>query len=252
MRIRRVERNAENRMANWVSAGCGVIANELAQAMEKRGQKLYGVVNRTPEKAVAFAEKYGVQKVFTSFQDVCADPAVDIIYISTPHNTHIHFLRKALAAGKHVLCEKSITLNSEELEEAVQLAKEHGVVLAEAMTIYHMPIYKELKKRMDAGKFGELRVIQMNFGSYKEYDMKNRFFQPESGRRSTAGHRCVCPFLCQNVLKFLPGSDYFAGEACTYRCGRAGGNTSDEPGAGDGNGHIVPACQAAQTGHDLF
>mgnify|MGYP000761720344 CR=1 FL=1 len=142
-------------MANWVSAGCGVIANELAQAMEKRGQKLYGVVNRTPEKAVAFAEKYGVQKVFTSFQDVCADPAVDIIYISTPHNTHIHFL---------------------ELEEAVQLAKEHGVVLAEAMTIYHMPIYKELKKRMDAGKFGELRVIQMNFGSYKEYDMKNRFF----------------------------------------------------------------------------
>ena len=138
-------------MANWVSAGCGVIANELAQAMEKRGKKLYGVVNRTQEKAVAFAKKYGVQNVFTSFEEVCADPAVDIIYISTPHNTHIQFLRKALAAGKHVLCEKSITLNSEELEEVMQLAKEHGVVLAEAMTIYHMPIYKE-------------------------YDMKNRFF----------------------------------------------------------------------------
>lgn len=165
-------------MANWVSAGCGVIANELAQAMEKRGQKLYGVVNRTQEKAVAFAEKYGVQNVFTSFEEVCADSAVDIIYISTPHNTHIHFLRKALVAGKHVLCEKSITLNSEELEEAMQLAKEHGVVLAEAMTIYHMPIYKELLKRVDAGDLGELRVIQMNFGSYKEYDMKNRFFQP--------------------------------------------------------------------------
>ena len=114
-------------MANWVSAGCGVIANELAQAMEKRGKKLYGVVNRTQEKAVAFAKKYGVQNVFTSFEEVCADPAVDIIYISTPHNTHIQFLRKALAAGKHVLCEKSITLNSEELEEAMQLAKEHGV-----------------------------------------------------------------------------------------------------------------------------
>ena len=163
-------------MGNWVSAGCGVIANELAQAMEKRGQKLYGVVNRTQEKAVAFAKKYGVQNVFTSFEEVCADPAVDIIYISTPHNTHIQFLRKALAAGKHVLCEKSITLNSEELEEAMQLAKEHGVVLAEAMTIYHMPIYKELLKRVDAGDLGELRVIQMNFGSYKEYDMKNRFF----------------------------------------------------------------------------
>ena len=163
-------------MANWVSAGCGVIANELAQAMEKRGQKLYGVVNRTQEKAVAFAEKYGVQKVYTSFEEACEDPAVDIIYISTPHNTHIQFLRKALAAGKHVLCEKSITLNSGELEEAMQLAREHGVVLAEAMTIYHMPIYKELLKRVNAGDLGELRVIQMNFGSYKEYNMKNRFF----------------------------------------------------------------------------
>ncbi len=176
MRIRRVERKVENRMANWVSTGCGVIANELAQAMEKRGQRLYGVVNRTQEKAEAFAEKYGVQKVFASFEEVCADPAVDIVYISTPHNTHIQFLRKALEAGKHVLCEKSITLNSEELEEAVQLAKEHHVVLAEAMTIYHMPIYKELKKRVDTGDLGELRVIQMNFGSYKDYDMKNRFF----------------------------------------------------------------------------
>ena len=58
-------------MANWVSAGCGVIANELAQAMEKRGQKLYGVVNRTQEKAVAFAEKYGVQKVYTSLEEAC-------------------------------------------------------------------------------------------------------------------------------------------------------------------------------------
>ena len=166
-------------MGNWVSAGCGVIANELAQAMEKRGKKLYGVVNRTQEKAVAFAKKYGVQNVFTSFEEVCADPAVDIIYISTPHNTHIQFLRKALAAGKHVLCEKSITLNSEELEEAMQLAKEHGVVLAEAMTIYHMPIYKKLKEILETGVLGKVNLITMNFGSFKEYDMNNRFFNPD-------------------------------------------------------------------------
>ena len=102
--------------------------------------------------------------MFTSFQDVCADPAVDIIYISTPHNTHIHFLRKALAAGKHVLCEKSITLNSERTGRGSAAGEGAWCgVGGSAMTIYHMPIYKELKKRMDAGKFGELRVIQMNF-----------------------------------------------------------------------------------------
>ena len=101
---------------------------------------------------------------------------MDIIYISTPHNTHINYLRKALAAGKHVLCEKSITLNSEELAEAIQLAEENHVKLAEAMTIFHMPIYRKLSEIVESGKLGPLKVIQMNFGSYKEYDMTNRFF----------------------------------------------------------------------------
>ncbi|MDO4976129.1 MAG: Gfo/Idh/MocA family oxidoreductase [Eubacteriales bacterium] len=161
---------------NWATLGCGVIANELAVAMAKRGQKLYSVANRTHEKAVAFAEKYGIEKVYDTIDQVFEDENVDIIYISTPHNTHISFLRKALAAGKHVLCEKAITLNSEELEEAIELAEKNHVVLAEAMTIFHMPIYKKLKAKIDQGDLGKLCLAQMNFGSYKEYDMTNRFF----------------------------------------------------------------------------
>lgn len=161
---------------NWATLGCGVIANELAQAMENRGQKLYSVANRTYKKAVEFADKYGIEKVYNNIDEVFEDENVDIIYISTPHNTHISYLRKALAAGKHVLCEKSITLNSEELAEAVALAKKNNVILAEAMTIYHMPIYKTLKEKIQSGELGKLGLIQMNFGSYKEYDMTNRFF----------------------------------------------------------------------------
>ena len=159
---------------NWVTIGTGVIANELAVALESLNGKLYGVANRTYTNAVKFAEKYGIEKVYNEIDEVFTDPTVDIIYISTPHNTHIHYLKKALAAGKHVLCEKAITLNSEELEEALQLAKENNVVLAEAMTLYHMPVYKQLSKA--AENLGELRMIQMNFGSYKDYDMTNRFF----------------------------------------------------------------------------
>lgn len=157
----------------WATLGCGVIANELAQALASRGQTLYSVANRTHAKAAAFAEKYGIEKVYDQIDDVFADPDVDIIYISTPHNTHIQYLRKALAAGKHVLCEKSITLNSDELDEAIRLAEEHHVVLAEAMTLYHMPIYRKLQEKLDTGALGELRLIQMNFGSYKPYDMSN-------------------------------------------------------------------------------
>ena len=161
---------------NWATLGTGVIANELAQALEKLGGKLYSVANRTYQKGLEFAQKYGIEKVYDQIDDVFKDENVDIIYISTPHNTHIDFLRKALKNGKHVLCEKSITLNSEELEEAVLLAEQEHVVLAEAMTIYHMPIYRQLNNIISSGQLGDLKMIQMNFGSYKEYDMTNRFF----------------------------------------------------------------------------
>lgn len=163
---------------NWVSLGCGVIANQLAQAMEQEGRTLYGIANRTHSKAVDFAKKYNVGKVYDNIDDVFTDENVDIIYISTPHNTHAEYLEKALSHGKHVLCEKSITLNSEELKEAVRLAEENHVVLAEAMTIYHMPIYRKLNEIIAKGELGDLKMIQMNFGSFKDYDMKNRFFNP--------------------------------------------------------------------------
>lgn len=88
-------------------------------------------------------------------------------------------MRKAIQNGKHILVEKSMTLNSRELDEAMSLAKEKGVVIGEAMTIYHMPIYKKLREILDSGKLGNVNLITMNFGSFKDYDMSNRFFNRE-------------------------------------------------------------------------
>lgn len=161
---------------NWATYGVGVIGHQLAEAMNSLGGSLYSVGNRTYDKAVKFAREYGINKVYKDPEEMFTDPNVDIIYISTPHNTHIDILRKALANGKHVLCEKSITLNSDELAEAVELAEKNHVVLAEAMTIYHMPIYRKLNEIIAEGKLGPLKLIQMNFGSYKDWDMNNRFF----------------------------------------------------------------------------
>lgn len=161
---------------NWAVLGTGVIANETAAAMAKNGRRLYAVGNRTHEKAVAFAEKYGIEKVYDDFNDMFTDPDIDIIYITTPHNTHIDFMKKAIENKKHILVEKSITLNSDELSKAVKLARKNGVVIGEAMTIYHMPIFKELKKILDTGELGRVNLITANFGSFKPYDMSNRFF----------------------------------------------------------------------------
>ena len=162
---------------NWAIIGCGVIANQFAQSLALAGRTVYGVANRTHSKAEAFAREHGVERVYDSFEDLYEDPDVDCVYITTPHNTHITYLRAALAAGKHVLCEKAITLNSVELEEARTIADEHGVVLMDATTVLHMPLYVELMRRAESGEFGRLRLAQVNFGSFHDYeDVSNRFW----------------------------------------------------------------------------
>lgn len=165
-----------NQKLNWAVLGTGVIANEMATALKKMGKKLYAVGNRTHSKAVDFAAKYGIAKVYDKIDDMFVDEAVDVIYITSPHNTHYAFMKKAIKHGKHLLVEKSITLNSRELNEMIKLAQEKGVVLAEAMTIWHMPLYKKLIDIVASGKLGRVQIITMNFGSFKEYNMNNRFF----------------------------------------------------------------------------
>ena len=166
----------EKRQFRWAVLGTGVIANEMARALRAMGRTLDAVGNRTYEKAAAFGSKYGVKKVYRNYHEMFTDPDIDVIYLTTPHNTHMAYLEQALSHGKHVLCEKSITLNSEELERAARLAEEHHVVLAEAMTIYHMPLYRALRERLASGELGRVNLIQLNFGSFKDYDMSNRFF----------------------------------------------------------------------------
>lgn len=166
----------KNRDLNWAVLGTGVIANEMAQALAKMNKRLYAVANRTHQKALDFADRYGVQKVYDQIDEVFEDEAVDIIYITSPHNTHYEFMKKALEHGKHILVEKSITLNSRELDEMIALAAEKNLILAEAMTIWHMPIYKKLWEIVQSGQLGKVQIITMNFGSFKEYDMSNRFF----------------------------------------------------------------------------
>ncbi len=160
----------------WAVLGTGVIANEMAVALKKIGRNIYAVGNRTYSKAVDFAKKYGIEKVYDDYNDMFTDSDVDVIYITTPHNTHIEFMKKAIRNDKHILVEKSITLNSRELNEAMELAALHNVVIGEAMTIYHMPVYKKLKEILASGRLGKVNLITMNFGSYKEYNMNNRFF----------------------------------------------------------------------------
>lgn len=160
----------------WAILGCGIIANEMANNLMEHDCYFYAVGNRTYQKALDFANKYHINKVYKNIDDMFIDQEIDVIYISTPHNTHYQYAKKALENNKHVLIEKSITLNDQELEELMKIAKNKNLIIGEAMTIFHMPLYKELKNIIEIEKLGKINLISTNFGSFKEYDMTNRFF----------------------------------------------------------------------------
>ena len=187
---------------NWAVVGTGWIANEMAQSFAASGRRLFGVTNRTYSKGEKFAMKYGTDRLYRFYEELLADPDVDIVYVATPHNTHAQFIKEALKYGKHVLSEKAITLNSAELEECIALAEEKGLILAEAQTIWHMPIYKKLWAMKDAGEFGKVQVITANFGSFKTYDMENRYFDLTKGGGALLD---IGSYAFSAVLSFLDG-----------------------------------------------
>ncbi|MGM0124396.1 oxidoreductase NAD-binding Rossmann fold protein [Enterococcus sp. AZ194] len=164
---------------HWGIVGLGDIAHQFAQTFSNPDSELLAVASRTQEKADEFAKQYQIPKAYGSFTALLADPEIDIIYIAVPNRQHIDYILPALEAGKHVLCEKAITMNQAELLSAVKLAEQKDLILAEAMTIFNMPLYHQLRKLADSGKLGKLKMVQAPFGSYKEPDPKNRFFNPD-------------------------------------------------------------------------
>ncbi|MCO7127173.1 Gfo/Idh/MocA family oxidoreductase [Sporolactobacillus shoreicorticis] len=161
---------------NWAIIGPGAIAAEFAQTLHASGRKIYGVGSRSLERAQAFANKNHIEKAYGNYDELLNDPAIDIIYLSTPHSNHYSYLLKCLESGKHVLCEKAITVSSRQLDPVIRYAKQKRLIVAEAMTIYHMPLYQKLQEVVESGVIGKVKMVNVTFGSLKPHDVNNRFF----------------------------------------------------------------------------
>lgn len=164
---------------NWAILGPGSIAADFAKALNDIHGSIYAVGSRTLEKAEQFAEQFNIQKAYGNYDEMLQDDSIDVVYIATPHSNHYEYIMKSLENNKHVFCEKAITVSSEQLLDAVKLAQEKQLVLAEAMTIYHMPLYKKLREMVSSGKIGKLKMVNVLFGSSKEDDPTNRYFNME-------------------------------------------------------------------------
>jgi predicted dehydrogenase len=168
------------RRFNWGVIGPGSIANTFAKAIasSKKG-KILAVASRSKERATDFANTYQIEKIYTDYEQMLADPDIDIIYIATPHNFHYQQAKMCLEAGKHVLVEKPCTVNAEQMKRLVELAKRNRLLLQEALWSRFMPCLSQLRQLLDEGIIGDIQYIQSEIGFAFQKKEKSRLLKAE-------------------------------------------------------------------------
>lgn len=158
--------------------GAGRIAAILAETMNKMPEvECYGVASRDLEKAKVFVKDHGFQHAFGSYEDMLADKEVELIYIATPHSHHYQHIKMCLDAGKHVLCEKSFTVNEKQAAEVLRIAKEKNLLLTEAIWTRYMPSRKMIDDLLAENVVGDVKKMTANL-NYPLLE-KERIVKPE-------------------------------------------------------------------------
>jgi xylose dehydrogenase (NAD/NADP) len=125
--------------------------------------EVVAVASRDPRRAEAYAREHAIERAYGSYEALLEDPDVEAVYISLPNALHVEWTLRALAAGKHVLCEKPLSRRAHEVEEAFDLAEREGLVLSEGFMWRHHPQTRTLARLVSEGAIGRLRAIRATF-----------------------------------------------------------------------------------------
>ncbi len=141
--------------------GTGFIGPVHAEALKRIGVNVRGILGSSPEKSRASADALRLDVAYDNYAALIADPAVDSVHITTPNKDHLHMTRQALAAGKHVICEKPLAMNTHESAELLALAKAHPLlVTAVNYNIRFYPLIHHLRDLVQSGEIGEIYAIR--------------------------------------------------------------------------------------------
>ena len=167
---------------NWGIMATGKIAHTFAKAvLSVSDAKLYACASRNAEKAAEFGKLYGAEKSYGSYEELATDPNVDIVYVASPMSCHYENVKLCFEHGKNVLCEKSITMDSAQLEELIDIAKEKNLFFMEAMWTKCLPSFLKAREWFAAGKIGDIKAIRADFSNPVEYDPTDRLFRADLG-----------------------------------------------------------------------
>lgn len=158
--------------------GAGGIAGVMADTIRRMEDvECTAIAARDLERAERFASEYGFRRAYGSCDELLADADVELVYIALPHSHHCEWTKKALNAGKHVLCEKAFAVNEKQAQEMIDLARAKGLLLAEAIWTRYMPSRGIIDELAASGIIGEILTVSANLG-YR-IDMNERIVKPE-------------------------------------------------------------------------
>jgi len=162
---------------NWGILAPGNIAAKFATGLNSiDSANLHSVASRDVNRARQFAQQHGCDKVANDYAELINDPAVDIIYIASPHSFHFEHSLRCIQAGKAVVCEKPMTVNATQAEQIEAAALANNTFYMEAVWSRFMPSYKRVRKWIDSGAIGEVKMVQANFGFGFPFDPHGRLF----------------------------------------------------------------------------
>ncbi len=164
---------------NFGVIGLGKIGTTFTKEFDFiNGSSIVMAGSREPAKAADFANAHGIP-AYGSYEDVIHNGQVDAIYIGTPHNTHFEIAKSALEAGKHVLCEKSITTDARQYQILSKLAQSKGLMLMDAMWTYFLPATSRAKSWVTDGSIGKVKYVNIDFGFLAPQNFESRVYNPK-------------------------------------------------------------------------
>lgn len=172
------------RTIRWGIIGLGNIANRFGKTVKAMDSvELVAVASRSKEKAEEFGRSYHIPggKCYGSYEELVKDKDVDAIYIAVPHPFHKELSILCLNHGKAVLCEKPVTMNGDEIQEVIAVARAKKIFFMEAMKTRFLPINETVKNLIKNGAIGEVKLLQADFGFKSGVDPNNRFYNKELG-----------------------------------------------------------------------
>lgn len=149
--------------------GAGGIAATMAETLKGMKQagddvELYAVGARDAGRASKLANEYGFEKSYGSYEELVADPQLELVYIATPHSHHCEHTKLCLTHGKHVLCEKAFAANTAQAEEMIKMAEEKKLLLTEAIWTRYMPMRRTIDEVAASGVIGKITSLSANLG----------------------------------------------------------------------------------------